>query len=274
MAFFSVETQKCDGCGACVDECPMRILTLAPGEKTPRLVKENARLCLGCAHCVAVCPSAAFSLAGLGPQDCGQLDPSLCMDDKELEKVLARRRSIRSFLPGPLDRETIERLIALAGHAPSGHNSRPVHWLVTETPAQTRRLAGLCAQWLSQMLGQTVAPGRTPEAGLLIQAWKEGHDLILRGAPHLAIAHAPSADPSANGDCQLALGYLELAASAMGLGACRAGYFTMAARISLEMKEALELPPGHQCYGALMLGRPRHAYHRLPPLPAPRVTWR
>ena len=41
------------------------------------------------------------------------------------EEAITSRRSIRRFLPDPVDRETVEHLLAVAGRAPSGTNIQP-----------------------------------------------------------------------------------------------------------------------------------------------------
>jgi nitroreductase len=51
--------------------------------------------------------------------------------------AIASRRSIRAFLPDPVDRETIERLLAAAAMAPSGSNIQP--WNVHVAQGSKRR---------------------------------------------------------------------------------------------------------------------------------------
>jgi nitroreductase len=41
------------------------------------------------------------------------------------EQAIMTRRSVRSFLPDPVDRETVEHLLAVASRAPSGTNIQP-----------------------------------------------------------------------------------------------------------------------------------------------------
>ena len=41
------------------------------------------------------------------------------------EQAIVTRRSVRSFLPDPVDRETVEHLLAVASRAPSGTNIQP-----------------------------------------------------------------------------------------------------------------------------------------------------
>ncbi len=46
-----VDTEKCVGCGECVDVCPVTVYELKDGKSDP----VNAEDCLGCESCVEVC---------------------------------------------------------------------------------------------------------------------------------------------------------------------------------------------------------------------------
>lgn len=57
-----------------------------------------------------------------------------------VDAAITSRRSIRAFLPTPVAREDIERILEVASHAPSGSNTQP--WKVTVlTGAAKERLA-------------------------------------------------------------------------------------------------------------------------------------
>ena len=43
-----------------------------------------------------------------------------------VEEAISQRRSLRGFLNKPVEREVIERILFLAGRAPSGTNMRPL----------------------------------------------------------------------------------------------------------------------------------------------------
>ncbi|MBW1867368.1 MAG: nitroreductase family protein, partial [Deltaproteobacteria bacterium] len=98
--------------------------------------------------------------------------------------------------------------------------------------------------------------------------------IILRNAPVVIIAHAAKDDFSAPTSSIIALTYLELAATSMGLGCCWAGYFHAAATTFPPMMDALPLPEGHQCMGSMMVGYPKFRYYRLPLRKPPEITWR
>jgi len=72
----------------------------------------------------------------------------------------------------------------------------------------------------------------------------------------------------------IALSYLELYAYTKGLGTCFAGYLTAAANFHEPLAQALGLPQGHKCFGAVMLGYPQYKYTRIPTRNATVVTWR
>ena len=140
--------------------------------------------------------------------------------------------------------------------------------------AVVARMAGQVVDWMRGQIAE-----KTPLAALLnmdraVAAFEAGRDPILRRAPHLVVAHAPKADRTAPAACTIALAYLELAAFAHGLGACWAGYFNLAAGLWPPLQENLALPADHASFGALMVGRPRFAFHRIPPRTPARITWR
>ena len=53
-----VDEEKCQGCGECVDVCPVEVFELQ-GEKS---VAVNAEECLGCESCIEVCEPAAITV--------------------------------------------------------------------------------------------------------------------------------------------------------------------------------------------------------------------
>jgi nitroreductase len=78
--------------------------------------------------------------------------------------------------------------------------------------------------------------------------------------------------PPSQVTCIIALAYLELAASALGLDACWGGYFGAAAASFPPLQKALSLPDGHLTFGVMMVGGPRMTYQRLPARNAAKVS--
>ena len=54
----TVDTDKCTGCGECVDVCPVEVYELQDGKSTP----VNEEECLGCESCVEVCEQDAITV--------------------------------------------------------------------------------------------------------------------------------------------------------------------------------------------------------------------
>ncbi len=53
-----VDSDKCTGCGECVDICPVEVYELEGGKSAP----VNPEECLGCESCVEVCETRAVSI--------------------------------------------------------------------------------------------------------------------------------------------------------------------------------------------------------------------
>jgi nitroreductase len=69
----------------------------------------------------------------------------------DLDAAIARRRMCRQFLDRPVPPETVDRLIARAGRAPSAGHTQGWDWLVLEGTEQTSRFWALDADpaWLA-----------------------------------------------------------------------------------------------------------------------------
>lgn len=272
MSLFTIDRDKCTGDGICAAVCPVGIIKAPEKGSYPEPVPGAERICIECGHCLAVCPQGALALESMKEKEIPGFDPGLLPSPEQLELAMRARRSVRLYQDKPVPRDLLAKLIAVARYAPSGHNSQPVHWLVIENPDEVQRLAGLVIDWMRLMDKENPAQAGTIGLGKLVEGWDKGKDLICRSAPHLVIAHAAST--MGLSACAIALTYLELAAFANGLGACWAGFLHWAATSYPPLQQALALPEGHQCCGALMIGYPKFRYHRIPARKEPPVTWR
>lgn len=274
MSFLTIDREKCARDGLCVSECPARIIRMKDKGDFPALVKGGEDLCINCGHCVAVCPHGALRLRSMAPEDCTPMQQSLLPGYGQIDHFLSSRRSVRSYKDKPVDRETLKRLISTARYAPSGHNLQPVRWLVIEDKREVQKLAGLVIDWMKLMIDRKEAVAEAMHFDRLVEAWGYGLDRVLRGAPHLIVAHADASLSASQPACIIALTYLELAVFAKRLAACWAGYFNAAANFYRPLQEALSLPAGHLSFGALMVGHPKYAYQRVPLRNNPEIEWR
>jgi nitroreductase/NAD-dependent dihydropyrimidine dehydrogenase PreA subunit len=262
-SLFTIEKSKCQRDHLCVHICPFGIVGTDP-DGYPLVNAGMEPLCINCGHCMSVCPHGAFSLAAMPRETCERIVEPLPVPATQAIQLLKTRRSIRRYKPMAVPRPVLAEVMDIARWAPTAKNVQPVHYLVIESPLEVKRLAGMTIDWMRQTNLMTS----------LVAAWDKGTDRVLRGAPHLVIAHAPVQGFCPQVDCTIGLTYVELAANARGLGACWAGLFMMGIEGSKPLLDALRLPAGHKAYGALMLGYPRARYHLVPQRNQAQVTWR
>jgi len=274
MSLFTVDEKECRRDGLCVAECPAKIIEIIGEKGFPTPVDGAEELCIHCGHCVSICPHEALFLKTMSPKDCLPVQKELLLSPEHCEHFLRSRRSIRSYKEKRVSRDLLQKLIEIARYAPTGHNSQSANWLVIEDPTEVRRLAGLVADWMRSLLAERAEYALLMHMDRVVDSWDKGIDRILRGAPHLVVAHGLSTMPVSQSSCFIALTYLELAAPSLGLGTCWAGYFTAAANFHPPLQEALALPQGHLPYGAVMVGYPKYRYQRMPPRNKPEITWR
>jgi len=274
MSLFMVNDEKCDRCGMCILECPARIIGMVEPHKLPSWVDRGEERCINCGHCVTVCPLEAISLETMKPEDCALVRKELLPTQEQVEHFLRSRRSIRVYEEKPVPKHILAKLVDIARYAPSGRNSQPINWLVVQDSVEVKRLAGLVIDWMRLIIKEAPYVANLWHFDFMVDAWECGLDTIMRDAPHVIVGYASKDLPLAEGNCGIALTYLELAAYSQGLGACWAGWFQAAATFYPPMAEALHLPEGHQSYGAMMIGYPKHTFHRIPLRNEPTILWR
>jgi nitroreductase/ferredoxin len=276
MSKIEVDRATCTKCAICVEVCPREFLR-TDADGFPEAMVGVKPGCNDCGHCLSVCPQGALALNGMSDRECEGVEWAQPLSLKTVEHLVKGRRSVRAFRERPVPRQTIEWLLDAARWAPSAMNAQPVCWIVIDGREKVRALGGLTADWMR-------AEGRFPE---LVGAWDRGVDRVFRGAPHLLVAHAfhegfdltvgGAVPDSALGnpmvDCAIAVATVEIAAHAVGVGACWAGFFMLAARADAPFLDSLDLPDGHEVFAALMLGLPRYHHRLIPPRRESRVTW-
>ncbi len=259
----SIDAKKCKKDGLCIAECPLSLFSEGT-DGVPVVVEGGVDVCINCGHCVTICPGAAITVNGISALDCEQLDRELTVSADQAIQLFKSRRSIRSYKGEAVARETLETLLDMARWAPTARNVQPVNWIVIEKQEEVARLSSMVIDRLQE---KNLLPD-------IVTAHLAGQDMINRGAPCLVIAHASSEGFKPAVDCSIALTSIEAAAGAFGLGACWAGFFMSAATEYQPILDYLDLPQGHNVYGALMLGYPKVRYYRIPPREPAKVTWR
>lgn len=162
------------------------------------------------------------------------------MTPSDLEALFAGRHSCRAFLPDPVPRETIEKIVATARRAPSWCNAQPWQLIVTDGAETDRFRAALLQEaaiatpapdlpWPTRYAGiyqerrrtcgwqlyEAVGVEKGDRAGSARQMME---NFALFGAPHCAILTSPAdLGPYGAMDCGGFVTAFTLAAHAHGI---------------------------------------------------------
>ena len=273
MSLLTIDPELCRRDQLCVQECPAGIIRCADKTGVPGIAPGLETLCLRCGHCVAVCPSGALSHVDIPVENCPKIKKHLVVDEEQVVQFLRSRRSVRVFKDKPVDRQTIEKLIRIASHAPTGSNLQPVQWVVFQGRDQLYHFSSVAVDWFRYAI-RNKAANISPYMGELIKAWDGGRDIILRSAPAVVLAMAPKEARNGLVDTTIALTYLDLMAPKLGLGTCWAGLLQSAMLNWPPMKEAMGIPDDYPFHYPMMVGFNASRYHRLPERKRPEISWR
>lgn len=259
-----IDTALCRKDGICQWICPGNVIE-TDGAGWPKLAAEADVFCIECGQCVAICPHGAISHSCVKKKACTEIDGSLHINKAQAAQFLRARRSIRHFKPQPVERTCLLELLKMASYAPSGGNEQEVKWIVLDNKE------------LIKMIGKTVKEYMeyyTKENNVenLLPAGTENtdEDYIFWDAPVVILAVSVSEI-----DYAIALTYLDLYASAMGLGCCWAGYFHFALDADYQgIKKKIGLEKGLHFY-PIIVGWPdeRIKFYRLPERREPNIQF-
>ncbi|TET75341.1 MAG: 4Fe-4S dicluster domain-containing protein [Dehalococcoidia bacterium] len=291
MMFFTVDRDKCNLCGDCLDECAFRLLEMKTKDSLPTArdveFRSAEERCIDCGHCVAVCPTGALTLqarthagrevAKQGPEDCLPILPELIVSPEQVAQLLMARRTFRAYHDKPVPRETLEKIIRVARYAPSSHNTQAENWLVISDKMEIRRLGQTVIDWMRSMSQEAPEFCRAIDADVIVDLWEKGEDSVFRGAPHLIILHGDSYLGYLNAsrdNFAVRLAYFELAAVPYGLGTVWGGFLVAALQLWPPAQKAIGLPEGQEAFDAMSIGYPKNQYRRIPMRNEPSLTWR
>ncbi len=196
----------------------------------------------------------------------------------DLLQAIETRRSVRAFLPQPVARETLERILALASRAPSGSNTQP--WQVhVVTGAVRERLTAHALAWSrDHPIGSNPHPMRGDPAAFVRPYKQRRFDCGMRLYEALGIDRkdkparerqllrnfyffdAPvglifsihrSLLPGLLGDLGIFMAHVMLAAKAFGLDTCAQGFWQ---DVAPAVQEALDLDPDQYIYNGMAMG--------------------
>ncbi len=282
---YTIDLEKCSGCGQCLRVCPDETLGLVDGQ-----VAYVGDHCIGCGHCVAVCPEGAIQVEGIEEL----LDFATFSDDLQwlsfgepdtasLVRLMRSRRSCRNYTDKNVSRQILEDLVKIAITAPSGTNSQGWTFSLLENREQVlelgqqvclffEKLNKLAANPLARLgakiffkdrLGnyfrkyyQTISHG--------LEQWREKQrDLLFHGATAVILVGGKAKASCPAEDALLATQNILLAAHSMGLGSCLIGFAVEAIKNDPHIQNKLGLEKGEAIYSVIALGYPAEKYHHV-----------
>ena len=166
------------------------------------------------------------------------------------ETILARR-SVRSYTPEPLDRNTIQSLLEAAVRAPTAMHEEPWAFVVVQDHALLQRLSDLA----KPIFVEEVRHRNTHGSNHSFDHFTRPDFNVFHGADTLIVICAKPSSQFVAADCWLAAENLMLAATAVGLGSCVIGSAVAALNIH-KVKAELAIPDDYSAIAPIVVGIP------------------
>ncbi|MDO4586443.1 MAG: nitroreductase family protein [Planctomycetia bacterium] len=261
----SIDREKCIDCQKCVGICPRHIFQRGEdvsGKQSPQVMQNLIEDCIHCGHCVCICPTSAIISNDLTPENSMKLDSSKLPTFEQFSMLVKQRRSIRKYKKDAVDEKQLSELLDLMRWAPTARNRLPLRWTIVNSWETVHEVGQM---FVDEFRGD-------PKYSSIVQEWEQGVDEIHRGAPCLIFVTVP-ADYRWLQDASIAIETMDLAATALGLGACWAGLFINFVKDNQLVRHKLEIPDDELVCGALLLGYPdNEIYEKYPYRPKCPVT--
>jgi nitroreductase/ferredoxin len=289
MGVMKVDTEECNKCGLCIQNCPFRAWE-ADEDGLPRL--KDSYECFSCYNCMVACPLDAVSIVETYHVDKGfyATDPHplpvrmpLQPRDAEgkpdewnaIERAVFNRRSVRNFKDKPVPESIITRVLEAGRFAPSAGNCQPWRFVVVTDKALIEEMEGaihgvtntMYAMYKNDELVKNLIPmyEADPSPGLYdprlilggIGAIARKYGAVFLEAPVVILV---AADTRAISGPDINVGIcgqnMNLVANSLGVRACWVG-FSKVIEMVPPLKEKLGLKDPWQISSALVLGYPK-----------------
>lgn len=257
----SVDSNRCIHCGACVRECLCHCL-VQDENGIPNIAPGKENQCIDCQHCVCVCPQAALRVNGHSLDTSGI--PAIPASEN-LFHLIQLRRSYRHYKDENVPTEQIEQLKSMLSYVPTGVNTQKLHYtfiLDKDVMKKFRSQLYDCVAHATENLAESTRGYRFKS---MPELYKQGNDILFRGAPHMVVVSCPPDIPCPEADPWIALSYFELYAQCMGIATLWCGLLKWAFNdVAPESLALLNLPKGHEVKYVMLFGIPDVRYFRIP----------
>jgi ferredoxin len=274
-----IDAESCNLCGLCVKVCGTG---LKIKEGTVVFDEDSFAGCIGCGQCMAVCPTGSITVTGrrMSPDMRLSMPPlATAATPDQLESLLLRRRSVRSYEKREVEKEVVDRIIRMASTAPMGippSDVSVIAFIGREEVGKFREdvldfFKKMSRRYFNRVTLKLMRPFvKKVEYEMLrdfirpvVEEYEKargaGGDVLFYDAPLVLVFHAsPYADPT---DASIAATYAMLAAESLGLGTCLNGMVPVLG-YSKKLKAKYGIPKENTVSLGMMVGYPAVKYQR------------
>lgn len=270
-----VDNEKCVGCGLCVKDCFANDIKITDGKANIGNIT-----CFKCGHCVAVCPKGAVSTDKYKMEDVKDYNEAeFKIEPDTLLNFIKFRRTTRQFKDKDVEGEKIAKIIEAGRFTQTATNSQNVSYIVVKDNIDQLRemvLESLKVRGeniLNNLNEQTRPFKRYAQMWIkMYNDYKENPnsgDKLFFNAPALILVVS---EHEVNG--ALASSNMEIMTNALGLGTFFSGFFALAAKGNVKIREVLELEGNKEIVTCMVIGYPNVKYFRTVPRKDANILWK
>lgn len=241
-----IDSEKCIGCGKCVDDCVNNYLRIDEdenGHKHSETVKKGN--CIECGHCMAICPVAAITN-----------DKTIGVpEDDDLLNLMGCKRTVRKYVKdAKISQGDLDRIVLAGQTAPTNRNRKTTRIIFVKEKLPT--VYNTALDYLVEKVQNTgtINPLYVPTMRM-----NENRDEILWNAEYLvAIAGLPQNTV----DAAISAERMQLEAEKLGYGSAYRGDMTDAINNVADLRTIFNLRSNEEILISFTLGVPAVQYNR------------
>lgn len=274
MIKIDVDQETCIKCSKCVRVCPEDIFIQETTQSDIGL--QNVHTCIACGHCVAVCPTESVIHSEFPANKVHTLDRDNLPNPQQMMELCRARRSNRVFLSKAVPKEYLQQIIEAAHLAPTASNEQEVSFTLVTNPELLEQISELCIKTFESIVKLVNNPFVKPFVGLVasdakegiphlesvIKKYRNGQDIILRGAKAVLFVHTPAKSNFGKQDANLAYQNASLMAESLEVSQFYTGYVCISTELDKKHKLEKLLNIDGRIQAGMALGMPAFKFSK------------